>query len=363
MKRFTGVMGVAMGLCLMAWVYMGSVAEGWVRGSERTQLPLADAVASHALERGGDAGLETGSPRFDGEWDWVTCQMTILGLTQVIHEHPHTRDRYLPAVDACMDWLITPEARAFGTRAWGADGLAADDEVHAYLGYLGLALGARRSLGDDPRYDDLHDRLAHTLARGLEGPVHRLRTYPGETYPADQAAVIGAVARHQQTTGTDHGAVLRDFLHRYREVTVDSQTGLLFQSIRADDGRPLDAPRGSGTALAAYFLRDADPALSRALYHALRHTEVLGFAGIREYPSGHGGLGDVDSGPVLFGMSVSATGFGLAGARVHQDRSRFRKLYRTTHLFGAPIGGRFLTGGGLGNAILLAMLTAPASAD
>jgi hypothetical protein len=65
---------------------------------------------------------------------------------------------------------------------------------------------------------------------------------------------------------------------------------------------------------------------------------------------------------VLFGVSVSATGFALAGARASGDRPFFAGLYRTAALFGVLVdrgeGRRFATGGPLGNALLLAMLTA-----
>ena len=89
---------------------------------------------------------------------------------------------------------------------------------------------------------------------------------------------------------------------------------------------------------------------------------LTGFGGVREYARGHEGGGDIDSGPVLFGVSVSATGFALAGARASGDRGLFTSLYRTAELFGVPVdrgaGRRFATGGPLGNALLLAMMTA-----
>ena len=358
MRGFLRIVAGLMVVLGIAWVHVGRVGDAWYAGRAEVQLPLADAVAARALERGGQAGIGTGSARFDGEWDLATCQMTVLGLSQVIGAHPDTRSRYLPAIDACLDWLITEDARHFGTRAWGTDGMDPAEGTHAYMGYIALALGARRLLGDDPRYDGVHDRLSVALASGLEGPVHQLRTYPNETYPADQAAVIAAVALHQRTTGTDHHTVLADFLRRYRAVAVDARSGMLFQALSARSGDPVDAARGSGTALAAYFLRDADPQLSLDLYRSLGRTRVLGFGGVREYPPGAAGTGDVDSGPVVLGVSVSATGFGLAGARLHADPHSYRTTYRTAHLFGAPLRGWFTTGGGLGNAIMLAMLTA-----
>ena len=105
--------------------------------------------------------------------------------------------------------------------------------------------------------------------------------------------------------------------------------------------------------------------MSRSLYEALQRScydLVLGFGAMREYAPGVAGRGDIDSGPLVFGYGISATGFAIGSARVHGDHERFEALYATAHLFGAPVTLRgrisFLTGGPLGDAILLAMLTA-----
>jgi hypothetical protein len=148
-----------------------------------------------------------------------------------------------------------------------------------------------------------------------------------------------------------------------RERFVDPGTGLLIQAVSAG-ADPLDAPRGSGTFLASWFLSFADPALSRELYEAGREElsgSILRFGMMREYPRGASGWGDVDSGPVVLGYGVSSTGFALGAARAHGDLATFRSLYATAHLFGAPRRAgdalRFTTGGPLGDALLLAMLT------
>jgi hypothetical protein len=138
------------------------------------------------------------------------------------------------------------------------------------------------------------------------------------------------------------------------------------QAGAAQRGQATDAPRGSGTAIASYFLSFADPALSRTLHQGLvrhGHASFAGFGGIREHAPGFEGGGDIDSGPVLLGIGVSATGFALASARVHGDRAMYVELLRTAWLFGVPAsrehgGERFVAGGPLGNALLLAMLTA-----
>ena len=130
-------------------------------------------------------------------------------------------------------------------------------------------------------------------------------------------------------------------------------------------GKPHDAPRASGTGLAAYFASFADRDVARLLaIGTLRQLKTrFGFGGVHEYADGHSGQGDIDSGPVLLGISVSATGFALASARIADDHDAFVALYRTVDLFGIPSDGAFMVGGPIGNALLLALLTSQTHGD
>jgi hypothetical protein len=340
-------------------------------GDAAAQDALARGVAAYVEAGVGPASFHTGSARFDGEWSLVTEEMAALGLGQVILAHPELGARYRPALDACAARLLDPATLAFGAAAWGASGLDDPDRAHghAYLGYVALGLGMIRlvSPAAPAAVARAHDRLVAALALRLETAPHALvETYPGEAYPADVASIAGAIGLHDRVTASDHGALLRRFSATFRERWIDQASGLLYQAGDAARGVPSGPPRASGTALAAYFLSFADPALARDLFAAVARSQresFLGFGGVREHAPGHAGGADVDSGPVLLGVSVSATGFALAGARATGDRPLFTELYRTADLFGVPLGGasgrRFVTGGPLGNALLLAMLTAP----
>jgi hypothetical protein len=366
---------LAVGIALGPRTLVGRDADARFDDAEPEQRRLADAVAAYVLgEEGEGAGVErfhTGSTRFDGEWAFGTLQMAVLGMAQVAHAHPELAPRYRPAATRAADTLVSGETYAFAADAWGEgpfDDLHAG-RGHAYLGYVALALGAVRELDPETPHAALHDELVAALARRLEAsPQGIVETYPGEAYPCDIASIVGALGQHDRLTGGDHGPLVERMAALYRERWIDPASGYLVQAIDPRTGAARDAPRGSGTALAAYFWSFADPALAHELDRALlargRRT-ALGLGAIAEYPDAHEGLGDIDSGPVLLGVSVSATGFSLAAARRRSDRSAFRELYRTASLFGVPVARgertRFLAGGPLGNAILLAMTTARAS--
>lgn len=347
---------------------VGRDADALFDGDAAAQDALARTVAAYVADDTLAGAFHTGSSRFDGEWALVTSQMAALGLSQVILGHRSLRARYLPPLRASVEHLLRPETFAFGTSAWGAPALDSldQDHGHAYLGYVALAIGALREVEPATPHADLHDRIVDALVRRLErSPAGVIETYPGEAYPCDLAAVVGAIGQHARLTGADHRALLSRMASVYRTRWTDPASRYLVQSVVPATGAWASPPRGSGTALSAYFLSFADPSLSRELGAAVARSgtrTLVGFGGVREYPTGAVGQGDIDSGPVVLGVSVSATGFALGPAMQLRDRERFHALYRTAALFGVPVsrgGGRaFVAGGPIGHSILLAMLTA-----
>jgi len=352
---------------LFAPWFCGLEGDAWYRGDPRVQRALADDLI--AFEFRDDVERTATTNRFAGEWALVTHQMIALGLAQLCLEHSEWRGAYAPQVTKAARKSFLPEMRGFGTRAWyGEDALASlqGGHGHAYLAYSALAIGMARLV--DPAFPAeaaaSHDALIAAYERRLlASSTGLIETYPNEAYPTDVAAVAAAIAVHGRATGVDHHRVLQHWVSRVRAVQIDPASGLVFQRMGAIRGEPHDAPRGSGTGLAAYYAGFVDRALAESLAKGLfaHESTFFGFGAIREYAAGHRGGGDIDSGPVILGVSVAATGFSLAPARALGRRDSFERIYRTTALFGLPVGhgdrSRFATGGPIGNALLLAFLT------
>ncbi len=367
-------------IAFLLFVAPALVLPRWWCGREasrfRTMTPAAieelGEEVSAWIDRGiSDSDFPTGHWQFDGEWQYVTYQMAGLGFGQMIRNRPEWAGRYLPRLERCIEVLSSAPARAYDTRSWGGedalDSLDASDGHVAALGYLNLVLGVYRQIATAPKFIDLHDRITSTLVRRFEThEIRLLQTYPGETYPADNAAAIGSIGLFDAVTGSDHGKLLDSIEERFRKYYTHQPSGLLFQSVDSKTGGPAGKPRGSGTAIAAYFLSFGRTRLSKDLFHAIRRSasaSFLGFGFVMEYPAGiPGDWGDVDSGPVIFGTSMSGTGFFIASTRLNKDDAFFDDLWRTSELLGYPLvaGGRrgYGLGGPLGNAIMLAMVTA-----
>ncbi len=334
-------------------------AARWFDGDPHRTDALANGVARWTAQEIEPSGFHIGEARFDGEWLFVTYAMAALGFGQLALDREDIKPPSLARMEHCLDVLLDPRLRIFDRAAWGEDAL--DDAALAgnkghigVLGYVGLALALHRQLRPESRFVARETAVIAAIERRFSaGEPALVPTFPDQVYPADNAAALAALAVHGRSAHLPAGlAALRR--------AIDPQTALLGQTL---SGRA----RASGTALAAYFLAFADPALSLTLFRALEARQfrtVLGFGGMLEVPTGTrpAALSD-DTGPVILGFGVAATGFAIGAARALRDRERFTALCATAHLFGGPLdedGTRtYALGGPLGDAVLFAMLTAP----
>ena len=357
----------------VAW-WLADEARPAFRGEAHAERAIALGEARWGSVTPADFG--TGSALFDREWAFGTPMMRAACLAQVILRHPDLEAELAPHLGVAAADLAAPGARAFTVRQWRSDPLEADVPGHdhaAFLGYGGFALGLTRAAATSPAAEDNYSVMMSRLRSRLRVARGRwLETYPGEVYPVDVASAVGAAAIDARLRGRDplSDPDIAAALERVRGAT-DPATGLLYQAIDPETGEPRDGPRGSGTLLAAYFILPADPDLSRAWFEAGRREladSVLGFGVMRERPRSAPGHGDIDSGPIVFGYGVSATGFAIAPARAFGDEGVYTTATATAALFGAPTAGpggerSHVTGGPLGDAILCAMGTSPTPAE
>ncbi len=355
-------------LSIVIWLSLG--APDYTTHALAIERAHADNLIDH-LQSNGELGFSTGSTRFDAEWVVATHMMTVLGLGQTLHRHTSLRadSHYTQTVLRSAHRLLEDNTLAFGRSAWNENPLASTNTAngHAYLGYINLALSMVRYLQmrdhvamDGNQTADIfatNDRLVEVLARRLESsPRCLIETYPGEAYPADTSAVIASIALYDLA----HNRAPRAIVHTCAEHFlgwVDNH--YLVQRADRQTGHYFDHARGSGTALAAYFWHFSDSGLAAKLREGL-HANTdhwFGFAAVREYPRGQSGSGDVDSGPVVLGYGVSATGFAL-GPYQQEHNPAFVPMLRLASVFGLRFHRWFVSGGGIGNSIMFAMITA-----
>lgn len=311
---------------------------------------------------------------FRKQWAMVALSMTSMALTNIALDFPETRESALAAVEKMVPKILETQFRDHENYWWDEDSLDTLDGPNGHAGYLGhlnIVLAAYRVLGGDEKYDDLNRRVTDALARRVaESPNHYIETFPAARFSPsifvpDTMAVLASIAWSDIAQGTDHSSALRLWSTYNREQNIDSDTGLLHPWVKTG-GLGYGQPRGSYAAWNSIFLPHVDFEFGAQQYQALKRnfatTFPPGAGAIREYVRGRRGVGDVDSGPVLFGLSTSGTGFAVAGARMMHDEEFLDRLLRTAEVVGSSWdsqqGRRYLAGPLIGDAIVLAGRTA-----
>lgn len=177
-----------------------------------------------------------------------------------------------------------------------------------------------------------------------------LPSYADASWPADTAVGIAALGIHDQVLEPRYAETIDFWVYRAR-LLLDYELDAISHAADPETGIAIGGVRGSSLALTSRVLIDADPEFAAEQYSVLRRYFVdytWGVPGVREYPHGIFGRGDVDSGPILFGYSGPAVVVGAAAARVHGDESVARILLGAVEVGGIPVemwGNRRYAGG------------------
>jgi hypothetical protein len=166
-----------------------------------------------------------------------------------------------------------------------------------------------------------------------------LCSYPGSAWPADNIVAMASLRLHDQLFPPCYDSLVTRWLGRVKR-RLDPATELIPHSVIAETGLVREGARGSSQTLMLRFLIHIDRDFAREQYHLFRQkflTTWLGLPLIREYPIGTTGEGDVDSGPVLFGVSPVASVVGLGTARVFGDGELAAALGQTHEMLGLPV--------------------------
>ncbi|WP_406281538.1 hypothetical protein OH799_17175 [Nocardia sp. NBC_00881] len=173
------------------------------------------------------------------------------------------------------------------------------------------------------------------LAASFEADGPFLPAYPRQAWPVDSVVAVAALRMHDRVLEPRFGAVVEHWTAAAR-ARLDPATGLLPHRVLP----VVEGARGSSQSLIQRFLPEVDKDWAGEQYRLFRSTfaaRPLGLPAVREYPHGGDGEGDVDSGPLLFGASLSASVVALGAARVHGDRSLAGPLTGLGEALGVPV--------------------------
>jgi hypothetical protein len=172
-----------------------------------------------------------------------------------------------------------------------------------------------------------------------DSPTPFLPSYPGQAWPVDSVVAVAALCLHDRLLRPRFIETINKWLLNV-QLYLDPATGLIPHSVNPESGLPIQGARGSSQSLINRFLLEIDPHWGLEQYTLFRQQFVstfFGIPGVREYPRGMSGQGDVDSGPLLAGISVSATVVTIGPALLNVDQTVAGPLSNLVEAIGFPI--------------------------
>jgi hypothetical protein len=202
------------------------------------------------------------------------------------------------------------------------------------------APAGRRSAADKSRFQTDCDAIAAAFD-APEAPY--LESYYEGTWPADNVLAIASLVAYDRVFGTfRYKKTVADWLIKVK-ANLDERTGLIPHIWYP--GRPAQSARGSSQSLMLCLLPEIDSMFAEeqfVLYEQYFVTARLGLPGIREYPAGIDGNGDIDSGPVIWGIGGAASVVGQRAAAANGREDLYVGLRNSLEAFGAayPLFGK-----------------------
>jgi hypothetical protein len=228
---------------------------------------------------------------------------------------------YRPRAAALLDRLAAQMALpASGARFHTGETVIAGRKLSssaAQRGHLALVLVGRELIA--PRKDPFLRELSRGLARDLErAPNHLLPTYDRRAWPADNEVIAAALALYAARVEADP-VVLEGLYSLEKSLATLEARGLPPSEVAPGTLRGIDVARGCALSWSVAMRGLHDRAGAERLYRGYRaafFTDLGAVVGFREWPRGVTRSGDDDSGPIVLGIGVAASGIGLGAARL-----------------------------------------------
>lgn len=270
------------------------------------------------------------------EGDLFPFTLTAMALAFQAQRHPHRADVLRPAIATALRSaesrvarkLAAPQGHLLNVRDFARQGV--------YLGQFALALASWRDAGGDERFDTLQAHCCALLLTALQAAEGApIASYPTYTWTFDTIPALLAVQRWDQRSDSIRAAPLWAAHQTWlAQSGTDAATHLPF-SIVSKIGAPAP-PRGCELSWRIALLSELDTPAAADLYRAYKTafwSEKLLYAGFREFPKGMVRGEDVDSGPIIDGIGLTATGLGIAAARSQGDQAVLRRLAQQLEMF------------------------------
>ena len=282
----------------------------------------------------------------NAEWDFMGRSFLVWSLANMGLREPASKATYLATMDQIIDEtmrLEKQEGMYFFLMSYAKASHYVAQPPHSLFldGEIAMMLASRRMLEEKAEYKPLLTERVNALVERLQqSPRMVLESYPDECWMFDHIVALATMRMTDTLDGTDHSALIRDWLAMAKQKLVHKDSRLLLSSFTTELA-PLDGPEGSTLWMVTHCLQVLDEDFARDQYERARRElgrTTLGFSYAREWPSSWTGPADIDSGPIIpvFNISAGSSGMAFIGASAFADDKFLSSLAATLDFAAFP---------------------------
>lgn len=163
-----------------------------------------------------------------------------------------------------------------------------------------------------------------------------LQSYQNQAWPADMCVAMASLSNYEKINDSRYKNYIKNWV-TYIKANVDPRTKLIPHKVNPENSKTIEGARGCSISLILRLFSEIDYEFSKeqfVLYKKNFVTTTFGLPSIDEYPVGLCGQGDIDSGPVIFGVGFAGTIVSIGTFSVMGDYDLAEMQYKTINAFG-----------------------------
>jgi len=218
-------------------------------------------------------------------------------------------------------------------------------EFGYYLEHLNIILGSYRRIANDNKCVELNERISqHLLKNSLkQSNLHAiLIPYVNMRWSADQAAILYSLWLYDRNNDLDISSeLISKWLDYMDNKGTHKDTGLYICEVLGNR-RYSKQPRGCAHSYMVHYMSRFAPEKAREqwdLYKKYMMGNKMGRIAFREFLPEYKGKWSPDSGPIIAGYGVAATGLGLNAASSIGDWDTYNGLKKMMNPIGNLLHG------------------------
>ena len=266
------------------------------------------------------------------EWEMIALSHISEGLANYSFCHPSQKKEVHQLIEQIVQETTTnlsPYPSPLQITSLSEHGL--------YLTHLNIILASYQQIAQDKKYLPLQQKVSTYLAQEtISDPQKHVRSYKDlpHKWPADQSATLYSIwLFDQQNKTTLSTKPIAEWLNYMDTNATDPKTHLPYSNITGKHNGKI--PRGCALSWSIRYISFFAPTQAKQLWSNYKKSHYeSGFfiSGFREFPTGITRESDSDSGPIVRGIGVAASGFALPASKVMHDRSTYHALENTRTL-------------------------------